>query len=85
RFVPMTIEESERPEQRSVQGISFTDELTWNLRQMEDCTIYVESVPKASTGYTFSNRQIGLQLSYFNKKRDKDLPNQNIDLYNATI
>ncbi|CAF3089348.1 unnamed protein product, partial [Rotaria socialis] len=36
RFVPMTIEESERPEQRSVQGISFTDELTWNLRQMED-------------------------------------------------
>ncbi|CAF5218477.1 unnamed protein product [Rotaria magnacalcarata] len=52
---------------------------------MEDCTIYVESVPKASTGYTFSNRQIGLQLSYFNKKRDKDLPNQDIDLYNATI
>ncbi|CAF5128903.1 unnamed protein product, partial [Rotaria magnacalcarata] len=44
----MTIEESERPEQRSVQGISFADELTWNLRQMEDCTIYVESVPKAS-------------------------------------
>ncbi|CAM4984140.1 unnamed protein product [Rotaria socialis] len=83
--VAMTIEESERPEQRSVQGISFTDELTWNLRQMEDCTIYVESVPKPSTGYIFSNRQIGLQLSYFNKKRDKDLPNQAIDLYNATI
>ncbi|CAF4480332.1 unnamed protein product, partial [Rotaria magnacalcarata] len=70
RFVPMTIEESKRPEQRSVQVISFTDELTWNLRQMEDCTIYVESVPKPSTGYIFSNRQIGLQLSYFNKKRD---------------
>ncbi|CAF4923443.1 unnamed protein product, partial [Rotaria magnacalcarata] len=52
---------------------------------MEDCTIYVESVPKPSTGYIFSNRQIGLQLSYFNKKRDKDLPNQDIDLYNATI
>ncbi|CAF3548004.1 unnamed protein product [Rotaria socialis] len=85
RFVPMTIEESERPEQRSVQGISFTDELTWNLRQMEDCTKYVESVPKPSTGYIFSNRQVGLQLSYFNKKRDKDLPNQDIDLYNATI
>ncbi|CAF4892193.1 unnamed protein product, partial [Rotaria sp. Silwood2] len=41
--------------------------------------------PKPPEGYTFSNRQIILQTQYFHQTRDGTLPNQNIDLYNATI
>ena len=45
----------------------------------------MEAVPKPPTGYTFSNRQILLQAQYFHRKRDKKLPNQDIDLYDATV
>ena len=85
RFVPMTLEESERSEQRSIPSLTFTEELDWNLRSREDLVVYVEAVPKPPFGYTFSNRQIALQMFYFHKKRDRTLPNQDIDLYNATI
>lgn len=85
RFVPMTMEESEKSEQQSIQGLVFSEELDWNLRSKDDCRICVEAVPKPPSGYTFSNRQIVLQMLYFQKKRDKTLPNQDIDLYNATI
>ncbi len=85
RFVPMSIEESQRPEQQSLQNSHLSDVLDWNLRSKEDCTIYVQAVPKPPTGYTFSTRQLILQTQYFHKKRDQTLPNQDIDLYNATI
>jgi len=85
RFVPMTIKESERVEQKFIQSPHLSDEIDWNLRSKEDCFICVEAVPKSPTGYTFSNRQISLQTQYFHKKRDKILPNEDIDLYNATI
>ena len=85
RFVPMAIEESETSEQQSIPRLTFSEELHWNLRAKEDLTIYVEAVPKPPLGYTFSNRQIALQMFYFHKKRDRTLPNQDIDLYNATI
>ena len=45
----------------------------------------MEAVPKPPTGYTFSNQQILLQAQYFHQKRDKNLPNEDIDLYDATI
>ena len=85
RFVPMTLEEAQRPEQQTIQAGILADELDWHLRTKEECIKYVQSVPRAPNGYTFSNRQILLQSQYFHKKRDKDLPNQDIDLYNATI
>lgn len=85
RFVPMTLEEAEKPEQQHIESGNFSEEINWNLRSKEDCQIYVESVPKPPSGYTFSNRQILLQSQYFHKKRDTILPNQDIDLFNATI
>lgn len=85
RFIPMTVEESEKPEQQSIQGPVIYEGAFWNIRSKEDCKIYVEAVPKTPTGYKFSNRQILLQMQYFHKKRDQMLPNQDIDLYNATI
>ncbi|CAF4150666.1 unnamed protein product [Rotaria sp. Silwood2] len=85
RFVPMTLEESRRPEQQIIQPIIFSEELSWTIRCKEDTRICVETVPKPPEGYTFSNRQIILQTQYFHKTRDGTLPNQNIDLYNATI
>ncbi|CAF3477230.1 unnamed protein product [Rotaria socialis] len=85
RFIPMTFEESETLEQRSIHGLGLPEELDWTLRSREDCKLYVASVPKPPPDYRFSNRQQALQLSYFYKKRDKILPNQSIDLYNATI
>ncbi|CAF2184309.1 unnamed protein product [Rotaria magnacalcarata] len=63
----------------------LSEELDWNLRSIEDCRIYVDAIPKPLIGYTFSNRQIALQMYYMHKKRDKVLPNYDIDLYNATI
>ena len=85
RFIPMSLSESERPEQCKIESAVFSDELNWNLRSKEDCRICLEAVPKPPTGYTFSNRQLVLQTQYFHKKQDKQLPNVNIDLYHATI
>ncbi|CAF4059990.1 unnamed protein product, partial [Rotaria magnacalcarata] len=85
RFIPMTLEEAEALEQRSIHGLGLPEELDWKLRSREDCKLYVASVPKPPQDYIFSNRQQALQLLYFYKKRDKTLPNQSIDLYNATV
>ena len=85
RFLPMTLEESEKPEQQNILRPLLTDEIDWNLRSTEDCRIYVEAVPKPPSGYIFSNRQILLQAQYIHKKRDKTAPNGDIDLYHATI
>ena len=46
---------------------------------------YIADVPQPSNEYMFSNRQITLQTEYFHKKQDKEMPNYDIDLYNATI
>ncbi|CAF4210926.1 unnamed protein product [Rotaria sp. Silwood2] len=85
RFVPMTLEESERPEQQLVQTLAISDEPSHHARTRRDCEICVDAVPKPSKGFTFSKRQIMLQTQFFHKLQDKTLPNQNIDLYNATI
>ena len=85
-FVPMIIEESQQPEQQSIEhSTEFTDQPDWNVRSKEDCRQYVEAVPKPPTGYTYSNRQILLQTLYFYQKQDKNLSNQDIDLYHSTI
>lgn len=81
RFVPMPLEETERPEQNSLLPNSADTQ----FRTPDECSLYVQSVPKPPTGYTFSNRQICLQTKYFQQKRDLMLPNHEIDLYNASI
>jgi hypothetical protein len=85
RFIPMTLEESKKPEQTYIQCPVLSDEINWNIRSKEDCMICLEAVPRAPDGYMFSNRQLILQIQYFHKKRDDTLPNTDIDLYNATI
>ena len=85
RFVPMSIEESQRSEQQSIQHSLVWNDNDTNLRTKEECSACLEAVPEPPMGYTFSNRQILLQTQYFQKKRDQNLPNQDIDLYNASI
>jgi hypothetical protein len=85
RFVPMRLEESEDPKQQTIQRPLLSDELDWNLRSKKDCMVCLEAVPRPPTGYTFSNRQVLLQTQYFHTKQDRNLPNKDIDLYNATI
>lgn len=85
RFVPMPLEESEMPEQKFVQPYIRPDEISWNIRAKEDYQRCVENVPKPPRDYIFSKRQIALQTEYFHKMRDKNLPDPNIDLYDATI
>ena len=85
RFVPMTVRESEAPEQQAIQHLQLASELSSWTRTREDCRTCVEDVPRPSTGYVFSNRQVALQAQYFHKKRDETLPNNDIDLYNATV
>lgn len=86
RFIPMTFEESERPEQKFFESPHLSDQIDdYNRRSKDDCQIYVTSVPRPPVGFTFSNRQIALQTQYFHKKQDKIMPNKDIDLYNATI
>ena len=85
RFVPMTFEEAAQPEQQSLADSIFSDELDWNRRSVQDSDICVEAIPKPPTGFMFSCRQRRRQLQYFHHKRDIILPNQMIDLYNATI
>ena len=85
RFVPMTIDESERECERVFQRPVFSVELEWNQRPVNECLLYVESVPKPHPELVFSNRQRMLQAQYFYNKRDLDLPQPEIDLYQATI
>lgn len=83
-FIPMLIEESETVEQRT---ITLTNNTATDspLRTNDECSLYLQSIPKPPLGFTFSNQQIFLQTKYFQQKRDLILPNQDIDLYNASI
>ena len=81
RFVPMTIAESEQSEQQAIEHLRLVDE----HRSRQECRTCVEDVPCPPTGHVFSNRQVALQAQYFYKRRDETLPNNDIDLYNATI
>lgn len=82
RFIPMSIKESEQVEQQTIPQNSVLD---MQVRTREECSLYVQSVPKPPSGFTFSNRQILLQTKYFQQKRDLNLPNSDIDLYNASV
>jgi hypothetical protein len=86
RFVPMSIDESERECERVLQRPVFSAELDWNQRPVNECLAYVESVPKPHAGLVFSHRQILLQTQFFHNKRDLDLPpHPDVDLYEATL
>lgn len=85
RFVPMTFDESEQSEQKQISRTVVFDPSDSNSRTLDACRIYIEAVPKPPSGYTFSDRQILLQTEYFHQKRDQILPNENLDLYDATI
>ena len=85
RFVPMTIDESERECERAIERPVFSVELEWNQRSADECHLYVQSVPTPHPGLVFSHRQTMLQTQFFCNKRDLDLPQPEIDLYEATI
>ena len=85
RFVPMSIEAAQKPEQRVISQPNWPEKIDSHLRSKKDCFTCVEAVPKPTSGYTFSNRQLLLQAQYFLKKQEQILPNQTIDLYDATI
>ncbi|CAF4236004.1 unnamed protein product, partial [Rotaria sp. Silwood2] len=53
RFVPMSLEESQRPEQQMVQRLVISDEPSHHARTRRDCEICVDAVPKPSKGYIF--------------------------------
>jgi hypothetical protein len=85
RFVPMSIEQAQRPEQESIPNSYLSETLDSNLRSKQDCSVYVEAVPKPPHGFIFSTRQQLLQTKYFHYKQDQILPNLEIDLYDASI
>jgi hypothetical protein len=85
RFVPMTIEESNKSAEKHIERLVFADESRMVSRSKDDCEECIGAVPQPPTGYIFSNRQLILQTQYFHNRRDKDLPRDEIDLYNATI
>ena len=85
RFIPMTIDESMKPEQTNIHRPVLSDEINMQYRTKEDAIVCMDAVPGPPTNYVFSNRQIVLQTQYFHQNRDKTLPNMNIDLFRATI
>lgn len=85
RFIPMTNEEANVPEQQTDPSVVISNDIYYNIRSKDDCKTYVDSVPKPTQGYVFSNRQKLLQMYYFHEKRDTKLPKSDIDLYQATI
>ena len=85
RFVPMTIDESAKPEQQTIQQPVLSDEFNAQYRLKEEAVACLNGVPKPPTDFVFSNRQLVLQTQYFHQRRDKTLPDMNIDLYQATI
>ena len=85
RFLPMTMEDAEASLECLIQRPVLSNELDWNIRPTDDCRLCIEAVPKPPVGYIFSNRQIVSQTEYFHKRQDRNLPNQDIDLYHATI
>lgn len=85
RFIPMTNEESLEPKQKFIQRPVLSDEINSNYRSKEDALACVDALLAPPLGFVFSNRQLVLQTQYFHQKRDKTLPDMNIDLYRATI
>ncbi|CAF1439543.1 unnamed protein product [Rotaria sordida] len=84
-FIPMQIEEAQTSEEQIIERANLSNQADLNRRSKHETHIYVESIPKPPNTYVFSNRQIELQSEYFHYKKDKILPNRDIDLYNATI
>ncbi|CAF1520678.1 unnamed protein product [Adineta ricciae] len=85
RFVPMAMDKAVTPEQQTITRPQLFDESDPNCRSKEDCQVCIQAVPRPPDEFTFSNRQILRQAEYFHNKRDKTLPNRDIDLYHATI
>ena len=85
RFVPMTVDESTKPEQHIIQRPVFSDEFQPHYRLKEEAVACLDGVPKAPPNFVFSNRQLVRQTQYFHQSRDKTLPDMNIDLYQATV
>ena len=85
RFVPMTIDESERECERAMQPPVFSVAPDSNQRSVDESLRCVESTPTPSSGLIFSRRQIMLQTQFFYNKRDLDLPRSDVDLYDASI
>lgn len=85
RFVPMTMAESTQLNQTWMDRSLLANDLNPSTRTREECVQAVNALPQPPSGLTFSNRQVFLQTQFFLEKRDHQLPNHHIDLYDATI
>lgn len=85
RFIPMSSEEAQKPEQVFFQPYEMFDEVSWSRRSRHDTLQCVHNVPKPPRGYMFSKRQIDQQTEYFHQLLDKKMPNPDVDLYDATM
>ncbi len=83
RFVPMTNEEANQPEQNvllSTMDIKFTD-----VQDDNKIKLFIQNLPAAPPNFRFSARQYHLQYAFFKSRRYLEMPNTHLDLYNAKI
>lgn len=84
RFVPMTVEDASRPEQK-IQA-STLDFKTGDEHDCQKIQQFIHNLPAPSSPhFRFSPRQYHLQYVYFKSRRHLDMPNTHLDLYNAKI
>lgn len=84
RFVPMTDEEASQPHE-TILSASAEIQSSADIRDDPLTKLFIENLPSAPTGYRYSQRQYHLQQVFFKSKRDLDVPNVHLDLYNAKI
>jgi len=85
RFVPMTEEEAEKPDQKYIRHPTAGKATAMRIREKQQAFDCIEKLPVPPEGFCFSNRQLLKQFEYFRDCGDSNMPNRNVDLYNATI
>lgn len=83
RFVPMTNEEAKQPKQTI--PISSLDIKAADDRDDKSIKEFINSLPTPPASYEFSMRQYHQQYAFFKSRRDMELPNCHLDLYDAKV
>ena len=81
----MTLEQSEKVEEKEVEPLVLTEIFDWHRRSHIQCQTYVAAVPTPPLTYAFSNRQLRQQTQFFHQKQDLKLPDAETNLYNASL
>ena len=91
-LIPMPIREAQQENQSYVLPPSIPEDPTSHVitsihTRSDHITgsCMVDLPPFPSNQYTFSTRQCAEQFRFFKTKEDLQMPNYNLDLYNATI